>query len=161
VTLIEDLVAELGFELVALERAGGRRRRRLRLRIDRPDGEPGQSSVTVDDCARVSRAVRVALESGGDGDVEYILEVSSPGVERPLTRPRDFERFAGQTVRIRGYAPFGEHGRRLEGVLLGLSPGNGEVVLLEIGAETVEVPMEGIATAKLVHRWEDDLRAGK
>ncbi len=160
-SLIEDVVAQLGFELVALERGGGRRRRLLRLRIDRFESEPGRSLVTVDDCATVTRAVRDALETEDDEGVEYILEVSSPGVERPLTRPRDFERFTGHAVRIRGYAPFGEHGRQLEGVLRGLSPGEGELVILEIGAETVEVPIEAIATAKLVHRWEDDLRARK
>jgi ribosome maturation factor RimP len=155
--LIERVVADLGFELVTLERGGGRRRPLLRLRVDRPESEPGRSSITVDDCAAVSRAVRAALETEDGDEVEYILEVSSPGVERPLTRPRDFERFAGQVVRIRGYAPFAERGRRLEGVLLGISSRDSDAVALEVGGEKIQVPMQEIATAKLVYRWEDDL----
>lgn len=157
--LIEDVVADLGFELVTLERGGGRRRPLLRLRVDRPEGEPGRSSITVDDCAAVSRAVRAALEAEEEESegVEYILEVSSPGVERPLAGPRDFERFAGQVVRIRGYAPFAQRGRQLEGVLLGMSTRDTDAVALEVGGETVEVPIRAIATAKLVYRWEDDL----
>ena len=155
--LIEQVVVDLGFELVTLERGGGRRRPLVRLRVDRPESEPGRSSVTVDDCAAVSRAVRAALEAEDGDEVEYILEVSSPGVERPLTRPRDFERFAGQVVRIRGYAPFAERGRQLEGVLLGMSNQGSDAVALEVGGETIRVPMQDIATAKLVYRWEDDL----
>lgn len=155
--LIERVVGDLGFELVTLERGGGRRRPLLRLRVDRPESAPGRSSVTVDDCALISRAVRAALESEDADEVEYILEVSSPGVERPLIRPRDFERFAGHDVRIRGYAPFGDRGRQLEGVLLGISNEDGDAVALEIGGETIQVPMRAIATARLVYRWEDDL----
>jgi ribosome maturation factor RimP len=155
--LVERIVAELGFELVTFERGGGRRRPLLRLRVDRPDNEHGRSSVTVDDCAAVSRAVRAALEAEDGDEVDYILEVSSPGVERPLTRARDFERFAGQVVRIRGYAPLGGRGRQLEGLLLGMSTRGGDTVALEVGGETVEVPRKEIATAKLVYRWEDDL----
>ena len=155
--LIEQVVADLGFELVTLERGGGRRRLLLRLRVDRPESEPGRSSITVDDCAAVSRAVRAALEAEESEGVEYILEVSSPGVERPLTGPRDFERFAGQAVRIRGYAPFAQRGRQLEGVLLGMSTRDSDAVALDVGGETVEVPIRAIATARLVYRWEDDL----
>lgn len=155
--LIERVVADLGFELVTLERGGGRRRALVRLRVDRPEGEAGRSSVTVDDCAAVSRAVRAALEAEDGEEAEYILEVSSPGVERPLTRRRDFERFAGQVVRIRGYAPLAERGRQLEGVLLGMSNEEGDAVALEVGGETIQVPIGAIAKARLVYRWEDDL----
>lgn len=155
--LVERTVEELGFELVTLERGGGRRRPLLRLRVDRPESEPGRSSITVDDCAAINRAVRAALEAEDGDDVEYILEVSSPGVERPLTRERDYERFAGRSVRIRCYEPLAGHGRQLEGVLLGMSTRDDDAVALEVGGETVEVPMRAIATAKLVYRWEDDL----
>jgi ribosome maturation factor RimP len=155
--LVERIVEELGFELVTFERAGGRRRPLWRLRVDRPESEPGRSSVTVDDCAAVSRAVRAVLEAEDGGEVEYILEVSSPGVERPLTRARDFERFAGWVVRVRGYGPLAGRGRQLEGVLLGMSTRDGDTIALEVGGETIEVPRGEIATAKLVYRWEDDL----
>lgn len=157
---LEELVARLGFELVTLERGGGRRRPLLRLRMDRPGGRPGRSSVTVEDCARVSRAVREYLDSRPDGDPDYILEVSSPGVERPLVRARDYERFAGQRVRVRGYGPLAGGSRQLEAVLLGLrgaEDDGGQVVELEVEGERIGVPLSSIARAELVYRCEDDL----
>ena len=90
---IRDHVATLGFELVDLRRAGTLQRPILQVRIDRPDSRPGQG-VTADDCAAVSRALEVHLDQRGDVSERYVLEVSSPGVERPLVRRRDFERFA-------------------------------------------------------------------
>lgn len=153
---IEELVEGFGFELVTLERGGGRRRPLVRLRIDRPGDEPGRSSVTVEDCARVSVAVREMLEAEAPGG-DFILEVSSPGVERPLTRPRDYERFAGQEVRVRGYAPLVERRRELVGRLLGLAGDDGASVALELDGTRVEVPLDAIAAARLVYRWEDDL----
>lgn len=152
---IEGVVEALGFELVTLERGGGRRRPLYRLRIDRPGDEPGRSSVTVDDCARVSRAVRDLLE-GEDPERDLILEVSSPGVERPLTRPRDYERFAGRDVRLRGYGPLVERRREIVGRLLGLA-GDERAVALDLEGARVEVPLDAIAAARLVYRWEDDL----
>lgn len=152
---IEGILEELGFELVALERGGGRRRPLLRLRIDRPGAETGRSSVTVDDCAAVSRAVNAALEEAPEAPVDYILEVSSPGVERPLVRPRDYERFAGREAKLRGYGPLASGSRQLTGVLRGLV---GEAsVALEVEGERVEVPIEAIAKAHLVYRWDQDL----
>lgn len=152
---IEGILEELGFELVALERGGGRRRPLLRLRIDRPGAQAGRSSVTVDDCAAVSRTVNAALEDAPEAPTDYILEVSSPGVERPLVRPRDYERFAGREAKLRGYGPLANGSRQLTGVLRGLV---GEAsVALEVEGERVEVPIEAIAKAHLVYRWDQDL----
>lgn len=149
---IERIVDSLGFELVSLERGGGRGRPLLRLRIDRPDAAPGRSSITVDHCALVSRAVDEWL-AGEEAD--FMLEVSSPGVERPLVRSRDYERFAGQRVRLRGYGPLTERGRDLEGVLVGRTGEEGAQVALEVEGERIEVPLTSIARARLVHRWEE------
>ncbi len=155
-TRIERVVEALGFELVTFERGGARRRPLVRLRIDRPEGEPGRSSVTVDDCARVARAVREELESEAEGDLDYSLEVSSPGVERPLTRPRDFERFAGHEVRLRGYRPLAGRAKELRGTLVGLGP-EGDVAIVDVEGERLEVALGDLAAARLEYRWEEDL----
>ncbi|HEX6588024.1 MAG TPA: ribosome maturation factor RimP [Longimicrobiales bacterium] len=156
---LEARVEALGFELVELERAGAKSRPILRVRIDRPDSEPG-SGVTVDDCARVSRALEEYLDEGVVAGGRYTLEVSSPGVERPLVRPRDFERFRGQRVAVKGYAPLRGKEKRIEGELVGLdgtvSDDGGEGgsirVRLDDGEELV-IAREGVARAHLVFRW--------
>lgn len=155
---LEEALAErteaLGFELVELERAGSKSRPVLRVRVDRPDAEPGEG-IGLEDCARVSRALESYLDELPDYPRTYVLEVSSPGVERPLVRPRDYDRFRGHEVAIRGYAPLAGRGRRLQGELLGLEEGpEGEMVRLRLeDGEEVRVPREGIARANLVFRW--------
>ena len=151
-TELDELLSGIGFELVTLERGGGRRRPLLRLRVDRPDSPPDRSGVTVDDCALVSRAVQAFLEGRGQGEDEWILEVSSPGVERPLAKPRDFERFAGRKVRLRGYGPIAGNSRSVEGVLVGgRSDERGrDMVIVQVGSERVEVPLSEVARATLV-----------
>jgi ribosome maturation factor RimP len=154
---IERRVEELGFEMVELERAGDRRRPILRLSIDRPDSVPGQPGVSLDDCTAVSRALEPHLDAREDLAKSYVLEVSSPGVERPLVRRRDWERFAGRPVALRGKAALAGRAKRLEGTLLGLKAsedGADAVALrLEDGAE-VSVPLAEIDRANLVFRWE-------
>jgi ribosome maturation factor RimP len=154
---IERRVEELGFEVVELERAGDRRRPILRLAIDRPDSVPGQPGVSLDDCSAVSRALEPHLDAREDLPGSYVLEVSSPGVERPLVRRRDWERFAGRPVALRGKAPLAGRARRLEGTLLGLKTaengGDAAALRLEDGAE-VRVPLAEIDRANLVFRWD-------
>lgn len=154
--VLEDRVDAMGFEFVELERTGSRTRPIFRLRMDRPDSEPG-SGVTVDDCARVSRALEEYLDGHPEFGTAYVLEVSSPGLERPLVRRRDFERFAGREAVVKGYAPFDGHGKRLEGELLGVADEEGvEKVLFRLKDGTeLSIPREDIARAHLVYRWDD------
>jgi ribosome maturation factor RimP len=148
---IEAEVEALGYELVELERAGSRARPILRLRIDRPDTEPGRG-VTLEECARVSRAVEARLDAD-DGIAErYTLEVSSPGVERPLVHDRDFLRFAGHYVALVGHEPLAQRSRRLEGELLGLQ--DGRVRLRLDDGHELDIPRTEIARAHLIFRWE-------
>lgn len=151
---LEHRLADAGFELVELERAGDRRRPILRLRIDRPGSKPGEG-VTLDDCSAVHRALLPVLDEHPDVPPDYVLEVSSPGVERPLVRPGDFRRFAGEPVLVRGRAlPGGA--RRLEGTLLGLDEGTeGEQIRLRLpdGAE-VGIPLGEITRANLRYEWK-------
>lgn len=156
---LEQRIEEMGLELVELERAGSKRRPILRLRVDRPDSAPGQG-VTVDDCGRVSRALEAYLDERADLPETYVLEVSSPGVERPLVKRRDFERFTGQEVALKGKEPLAGRARRLEGVLLGIEgEGGGERIRLRLpGGEEVEVPRAEVTGANLVYRWEGGAR---
>jgi ribosome maturation factor RimP len=157
---MERRVEEMGYELVEMEQVGTPRRPILRLRIDRPESTPG-SGVTVEDCSRVSRALEEWLDESGTLPATYVLEVSSPGVERPLVRPRDFQRFAGQEVALRGRAPLAGRARRLEGELIGLRGEGGEerVALRLPGGEEVEIPRGEITRAHLVYRWDQGGRS--
>lgn len=150
---IEARVGELGFELIELERAGSKTRPILRLRIDREGSAPGQG-VSLDDCARVSRGVESYLDERDDLSENYVLEVSSPGVERPLVKRHDFERFAGQEVAIKTAHPVGELGKRVEGVLRGISAE--DRVQIEVGERTVEISRADIKNAHLVFRWDGE-----
>jgi len=87
-------LAPLGFELVELRRRGSKSRPVLDLRVERADG----ARVSVDDCARVSRAIEARLEADGVVGERYVLEVSSPGIERPLRQARDWQRVVGQSA---------------------------------------------------------------
>lgn len=157
---IEAGLAELGFELVELEKAGNAARPVLRLRIDRMDGEDSDSGVSVDDCARVSRALEARLEENDRFPATYVLEVSSPGVERPLIRRRDFERFAGREVALHGKQSLAGRSRKLEGELVGIrGEARDEVVTLRFASgEEVEIPRAEVTRAHLVFRWGSEGR---
>jgi ribosome maturation factor RimP len=96
---IAERVRSLGFELVEVRHGGTVRRPHLTVRIDRPDSGPGHG-VTVDDCARTSRALEAWLDAAGVGEGRYILEVSSPGVDRPLRTTAEWRRFLGRPVDV-------------------------------------------------------------
>ena len=154
---LEARVEDLGFELVDAEWAGSARRPILRIRVDVPEGadRPG---VNVDDCAAVSRGLEAWLDGLEAMPERYVLEVSSPGVDRPLVRARDFRRFAGERVAVKGHDVLAGRARRLEGELLGLDGDDGEdgarVRLRLPGGDEVEIPRSEIAGAHLVFEWK-------
>jgi ribosome maturation factor RimP len=153
---LERRVEALGYELVELERAGSKTRPILRVRIDHAGGSEKGAGVTVDDCSTVSRALEAWLDEAEGVPERYMLEVSSPGIERPLVRARDFQRYAGKEVAVRGKDVLAGRSRRLEGELLGLDERDGrEYVRLRLndGAE-VDVARDEITRAH-VFRWED------
>jgi len=133
-TLIEPTVSGLGYELVTLERVG---RGLLRVYIDQPAG------ITVDDCARVSNQLtRLFMVE----NVDYSrLEVSSPGLDRPLVKPADFERFAGERAQLRLQQPI-EGRKRFAGVLKGLQD---DAVLLEMDGVLLALPLAEVESARL------------
>jgi ribosome maturation factor RimP len=147
---IEARIDGLGFELVELETVGSKARPILRIRIDRPNSEAG---VTLDDCSRVSRELESYLDESPQVGERYVLEVSSPGIERPLVRPRDYQRFAGKEVAIKTSEAIGDLGKRVEGVLRGID--ERDVVELDVNGRTIEIERGNIKKAHLVYRWDE------
>lgn len=153
---LESRVEALGYEFVELERAGSRARPILRLRIDVPGSGPGHG-VSVEDCTRVSRAIEPYLDAEHELSDRYVLEVSSPGVERPLLRRRDFERFTGHEVAVKTTEPLGGGGqKRFEGELVSYQgEGGAESLRLRLAnGDELEIPRAKVARAHLVFRWE-------
>lgn len=139
--IVTPTIEGLGFELVRLRLMGGKRHV-LQIMADRPDG-----GIEVDDCARISRAVSAVLDVEDPISGEYVLEVSSPGIDRPLTRVKDFERYAGYEAKLETSEMI-DGRKRFKGVLQGVEDGE---VLIEIGPETViGLAFDLIADAKLV-----------
>jgi len=152
---LDGRIEALGFELVEVSWSGSSGRPILRLRVDRPDSVPGDG-ITVADCARVSRALEAWLDELEGLPERYVLEVSSPGVERPLTRLKDWQRFTGEEVSLKGRTSLLGRGPRLQGVLLGSEEGpDGPRVRLRLkDGEEVSIERNAIAEARLVYRWE-------
>jgi len=142
--LLSPAVDAAGYRLVRLRLMGGKRKT-LQVMAERPDG-----TMDVDDCAQLSRRLSEVLEAADPIGDEYVLEVSSPGIDRPLTAAGDFERFAGHEARVELKQPI-DGRRRFKGIIAGLH--NGEVVMEtpgEHGPERVLLPLSGIAEAKLI-----------
>lgn len=97
---VRRIVAGLGFELIEFRMSGPPQRPAIQVRIDRPESRPGQG-ITAEDCARTSRELEQVLEApGGVGNL-YMLEVSSPGIERPIRFPEHWRKYAGRVVRVK------------------------------------------------------------
>jgi ribosome maturation factor RimP len=153
---LADRVEGLGYELVEVHWGGSGQRPQLKLRIDRQDSSRG-SGVTVDECAKVSRALESWLDEHEALSKRYVLEVSSPGVERPLVRGRDFERFCGERVVVAGKEVLAGLSTRLEGELLGLEGvgSEAEAVRLRLsGGREVSIPRSEIRKAHLLFEWK-------
>jgi ribosome maturation factor RimP len=147
--LLAPTVSALGLELLGLEylnRPGGAI---LRLYIDVPEAEAGERQVTIDDCELVSREVSAQLDVEDPIPGNYTLEVSSPGIDRPLFTPAQFARFAGQQARVGLKLPQ-DGRRRLQGTIV--SAGEGGIVF-EVDGREVTVAFDNIERARLVPDW--------
>lgn len=143
-SLCEPTVDQLGFDLVAVEVLGGAGGRTVRLSIDGPRG------VGADDCARVSRHLGPVLDESDPIQGSYRLEVSSPGMERPVQRREDFERFLGFRAKVRLVE--GPPRRRYTGVL---SAVDGPDLLIDCDGQTYQFPLDEIEHARLVLTVEE------
>lgn len=146
--LIAPLLEDLGFELVDLEYKREGRDWFLRLFIDK------QGGVTLDDCVNVSHEVSALLDVEDVIETAYRLEVSSPGLDRPLKKTQDYDRFAGRLVKVKTYEKLDPDGRGHErktftGKLLGLEGGLVRIEQQDKKGGVVELPLEAIAKANL------------
>ena len=141
---IRDHITRLGFELVDLRRTGTLQRPILQVRVDRPDSRPGQG-VTADDCAAISRSLERFLESRAMVGPRYVLEVSSPGFDRPLRWPEHWRRFIGRQARVRADSLPGRNQVEILAV-----PDNDHVVLRRDDGSEVTLALDQIRDATLV-----------
>ena len=153
---LEDLVASeikpLRLELFELKLGGSKGRPVLDVRVEREDGE----KVTVDDCAAASRAIEAKLDAEDFGGKRYVLEVSSPGIERPLRNAKDWKRFVGSTVVVTSNVPGDPAGRRTDEVeIAGVEEDAGQEVVIvrnERGHER-RFPLAAVEKARLAFHW--------
>ncbi len=153
--IIAPVVEAAGYRLVRL-RLIGTKRKTLQVMAERADG-----LMDVEDCARLSRALSEFLDAEDPIEGEYVLEVSSPGIDRPLTRITDFARWAGHEAKLELNASDETGSRRFKGLLLGL---DGNDVVLDAGGTRMKFAFRNIAEAKLVltdRLIEEDLKARK
>lgn len=138
--LIQPALQSMGFDLVRVRLMGGQRPV-LQVMAERPDG-----SMSVDDCAEVSRVVSALLDVEDPISGAYRLEVSSPGIDRPLVRPADYERYKGFEARLETRHPI-EGRKRFRGRLVGLQD---DEVRLATEEGEIAIPLLEIGQAKLV-----------
>jgi ribosome maturation factor RimP len=139
--IIAPSLEAMGYRVVCVAITGGRRAT-LQIMAERAD----EAAMTVEDCADISRTVSALLDVADPIDAAYVLEVSSPGIDRPLVKREDFTRFAGHEARVELNAPIDGRKRfrgRLEGV-------EGDRVRLVVDGAPVALPLPAIARAKLV-----------
>ncbi|MDH5455790.1 MAG: ribosome maturation factor RimP [Gammaproteobacteria bacterium] len=138
--LLEPTVERLGYELVDLEVRLGGKGGLVRVFIDKPDG------IDLEDCEKVSRAVSAILDVEDPVPGNYNLEVSSPGLDRKLTKVEHFQRFEGQTVKVKMRFPIAGR-RRFSGTLVSSDEEN---IVVEVDGESHSLPLKTIDTARLV-----------
>ena len=154
---LEDVVASeirpFGLELFELKMGGSKGRPVIDVRVDRNDGR----EVTVEDCAAASRAIEARLDALDFGGKRYVLEVSSPGLERPLRNASDWRRFVGRSAVVTSNAPGDPAGRRTDEVEIAGVEGEtgGEVVTVrnERGVER-RFPLSAVEKARLAFHWK-------
>jgi ribosome maturation factor RimP len=146
--VVEPSLAAMGYRLVRVVITSGRRAT-LQIMAERLDDRP----MTVDDCADISHTVSALLDIADPIAGAYMLEISSPGIDRPLVRSEDYDRFRGLEAKIELLRPL-EGRKRFRGRLLGTS---GSTLLLDTETGEARLPLEAVARAKLV--LTDDLIA--
>ena len=138
--IVTPAIEGLGFELVRIRLMGGRINT-LQIMAERPEG-----GIVVEDCAKISTAVSAILDVEDPLADEYVLEVSSPGIDRPLTRLKDFDIWQGYEARIETLELI-DGRRRFKGILAGVE---GDEVLIEIEEGTIGLKFDWLSDAKLI-----------
>ncbi len=139
--LLEPYVEEQGFELIELEFGTFARSPVLRVFIDNPS-----HPVTLDDCAAISRVLSNVLDTVEMEEDTYMLEVSSPGFDRPIRKEKDFIRFSGEPVRVQTDMPI--KGKKIfKGILQGIE---NEMVIVNVNGEIFQIHMENLKHVNLI-----------
>jgi ribosome maturation factor RimP len=142
--LLDPVAEAAGYAIVRLRlMGGGGKPRRLQIMAEDPTGE-----MNVEDCARLSRAISDVLDAADPVEGDYMLEVSSPGIDRPLTRLKDFETYAGYEVRLE-LDRLADGRKRFKGGLVGVEDAN-VALNIEDEPDTLLIPFAWIIEAKLV-----------
>jgi ribosome maturation factor RimP len=141
--LIEEPMKDMGYELVRVQLNGAAKRATLQIMAERLDG----AVMTIDDCTQISRQLSPILDVADPIAGAYALEVSSPGIDRPLVRPKDFQNWKGFEAKLETKMPV-EGRKRFKGLLLGLD--GDEVLLKDEAGVDFRLPMTALAKAKLV-----------
>ncbi|MBW7996177.1 MAG: ribosome maturation factor RimP [Candidatus Glassbacteria bacterium] len=145
--LCEPALDREGYELVWVQVTGtGGTRRKAVVYIDSEQG------VDVESCARVSRLIDPLIEESEIFKAAYLLEVSSPGLDRPLYKSSDYEKFAGSKARVVLKRPLEGSRRNFTGILRGLD--NGKILIEIEGGETFRLPLEDVHKAQLIYEWK-------
>ncbi len=151
--IVVSEIKPLGLELFELKLGGSDGRPVIDVRVEREDGE----KVTVENCAAASRAIETRLDEQDFGGRRYVLEVSSPGVERPLRNGRDWRRFAGSNAVVTTSVPGDPAGRRTDEVeIVGVEGDAGEEMIIvhdERGHER-RFPLAAVEKARLAFHWK-------
>ncbi|MBT8054471.1 MAG: ribosome maturation factor RimP [Xanthomonadales bacterium] len=142
--LIQPLVEDLGYEFVGLEHGSNTKNPVVAVYIDSTDG------IAVEDCEKVSREVAALLDVEDPIPGHYNLEISSPGLDRPLFTPEHFRQFAGEVAKITLFAPQ-DGQRKFKGTILGAE---GDRVTIEVDESEVSLEMNNIAKARLVPDYD-------
>jgi len=168
-TLLAPTVESLGLQLLGIEYLSAPGGAVLRLYIDVPEGEAEARTVTIEDCESVSREVSAQLDVEDPISANYTLEVSSPGVDRPLFDAAQFSRFTGERAKVGLKLPQ-DGRRRLTGTIVSVDAGT---IVFDVDGAPIEVSVDNIDKARLVPDWaalgygpardlpEDDARPGK
>lgn len=144
--LLQPVVTDLGYELWHLESVGSGKNAVLRLYIDSPEG------IDIEDCETVSREVSAMLDVTDEVNASYQLEVSSPGLDRPLATAGHFERFAGERARVNMFAPVAGQ-RKFKGRIRAVK---GQVVELACDDAIFDLPVGDMAKARLDPVFDKD-----
>lgn len=140
--LIEPVVTAMGFELVRIGMFGGGGERSLQIMAE----DPATGQLTLDQCAEISRGVSDVLDAADPIEAAYRLEVSSPGIDRPLTRAKDWANWAGHDARL-SLVGAGRGQKRFTGVVLGV---DGDTARLDVDGDEKQFPLATIESAKLL-----------
>jgi len=152
-TLVASEIKPLGLELFELKVGGSKGRPVIDVRVEREDGE----KVTVEDCATASRTIEARLDAEDFGGRRYVLEVSSPGIERPLRGAKDWTRFAGKTAVVTTNVVGDPAGRRTDEVeIVGVEGDAGQetVIVHDERGDERRFPLAAVEKARLAFHWK-------